>query len=132
MENQTALRSYNRDWQLKDQNQLIEIRNKLNGKLFWSGKGWKRAAFGKKNRKLNNALNITQNKYSSTLKKLTVLEVKVFEAQEGLTQKLNHRYWQKTIASMKEVTMAINWKKQEADPAKRISRGNFNKWNLWI
>ena len=37
------------------------------------------------NKKLNDALNIMQDKYSSILKKLTIVQMKVLEAQEGLT-----------------------------------------------
>ena len=43
-----------------------------------------------KNQKLSDRLNITQDKYSSILKKPAIIQMKVLEAQENLTQELDH------------------------------------------
>ena len=57
--------------------------------LFEAAKDEKKQSL-EENKRLDNALNTTQDKYSNMLKKLTVVQIEVLEAQESLTQELNH------------------------------------------
>ena len=58
--------------------------------LFEAAKN-EREQFLEENRRLNDALNTTQDKYSRMLKKLAVIQVEILKAQEGLIQELDHQ-----------------------------------------
>ena len=82
-----------------------------------------------KNKKLDNALNTMLDKYSSTLKKLTIVQVEILKAWEGLTRELDYWRLQKAITLIDGVPTAVNWRKQGANFTERLSGANPNKWN---
>ena len=78
-----------------------------------------------------------QDKYSDTLKKLTVVQLEVLEARESLARELDnrrrHELQREPIAGPTAVgPTAANWRKRGIDPAERLSGTDPDKWRPWL